>query len=309
MAVRSTPATRPTTAGDSIDEYFPLTREQLQAPAIPRVRLSLGPTPSTPASAPSPAAKTPHARESTVAARSRAETPAGATRPASPSHSSQTTTVNRFDAATTGHSATGHSATGHSATGHSATGHLATGHSATGHSATGHLAIGHSATGHLSAAESAVSAVSADVRFAPRTTEPASPSLAEMAAAAFPPGQVPWEASPVNSQSNAKSHTADPTHGAFTSGGDLSIALAAATRRSRQAAGDYPYWIVALIQILIGTILVIMVVNFANARRETAATAAPPAAQTEPAESGLRISWLGRQTPPSNTNHAGIFEN
>ncbi len=281
MAVRSTPATRPTTAGDSIDEYFPLTREQLQAPAIPRVRLSLGPTP---ASAPSPAAKTPHARESTVAARSRAETPAGATRPASPSHSSQTTTVNRFDAATTGHLATGHLATGH-------------------------LATGHSATGHLSAAKSAVSAVSADVRFAPRTTEPASPSLAEMAAAAFPPGQVPWEASPVNSQSNAKSHTADSTHGAFTSGGDLSIALAAATRRSRQAAGDYPYWIVALIQILIGTILVIMVVNFANSRRETAATAAPPAAQTAPAESGLRISWLGRQTPPSNTNHAGIFEN
>lgn len=256
MAVRSTPATRPTTAGDSIDDYFPLTREQLQAPAIPRVRLSLGPAPPTSASAPSPAALTPHAREITIAARSRATPQAGTTAPASPSHSSPTTAI-RVDAA---------------------------------------------ATGHLGAAHAGFP----DVRFAPRTTEPASPSLAEMAAVAFPPGQVPWAASPAESQ--AKPQTDEPTHGAFTWGGDLSIALAAATRRSRQASGDYPYWVVALIQILIGTILVIMVVNFANARRETAATAAPIVEQTEPADTGLRISWLGRQTPPSNTNRAGVFE-
>ncbi len=271
MAVRSTPATRPTTAGDSIDEYFPLTREQLQAPTIPRVRLSLGPTPPTTASTTSPGAKTPHAREFTVASRSRAETQAGATKPVSPSHLSQTTTANRFDAATTGHLAAGH------------------------------LAAGHSAAGHSAAAESALP----DVRFAPRTTEPASPSLAEMAAAAFPPGQVPWEASPAKPTSD----TADATSRMFTSGGgDFSIALAAATRRSRPASGDYPYWIVALIQILIGTILVIMLVNFANARRETATTAAPTAAQPEPGETGLQISWMGRTAIPGNTNSAGIFE-
>jgi hypothetical protein len=126
-----------------------------------------------------------------------------------------------------------------------------------------------------------------------------------MAAAAFPPGQVPWEASPAKPTSD----TADATSRMFTSGGgDFSIALAAATRRSRPASGDYPYWIVALIQILIGTILVIMLVNFANARRETATTAAPTAAQPEPGETGLQISWMGRTAIPGNTNSAGIFE-
>jgi len=258
MAVRSTPATRPTTAGDSIDEYFPLTREQLQAPAIPRVRLSLGATGPTPAVTPAPDTRPRHSPATTIAARTRSETQARATGPASPAHASLPADI-RIDAAV---------------------------------------------PGHLGAAHSAFSVDSPDVRFAARTAAQAPPSLAEMAAVAFPPGQVPWETSPTKAHAN---HS-EPTGGSFASSSGVSNVSAAVPRRPRTVTSAYPYWMVALIQILIGTLLVIMVVRFANARRETAATTAPAVGRTEPSFSGQPITWLGRPAPANNATDAGIFE-
>lgn len=112
-----------------------------------------------------------------------------------------------------------------------------------------------------------------DVRFVIRQKE-REPSLAEMARAAFPQGTSP---------------------------------LSPATENiSAPKSRDYPYWLVALFQIVLGTIVVILVVKFANLIRET--TSGPTQqvmvpSQKVPAETvtSRTATWLGSHST-GNTN-------
>lgn len=310
MAVRSTPAQRPA-AGDSVDSFYPLTREQLLVPAIPRIRLSLAASAASPAAAPSstdpsftaPSSTDPkgsasprHSAENTLAARSRADQTPGRLTPQSQRQSS-------FGGRPNPSAAAPNASNWISGEPHPNQ-RLDAGH------------LGRDGIGHLVPPPAANAPTGPDVCFAARVTTQPSPSLAEMAAVAFPPGQIPWESHSVGPRSRPQDGAA-----ALSSGGvDLATSLAAATRRSRTTSASYPYWLVALIQIFIGTMLVIMVVKFANTQRESAANTAPTttrgAATTTtshvPGQSdesaGLRITWFGRQASADHGSNAGIFE-
>jgi hypothetical protein len=86
-----------------------------------------------------------------------------------------------------------------------------------------------------------------------------------------------------------------------------SLSLASSEPSTSQSKrDDYPYWVVALIQIVIGTIFVILVVKFATLIRES--TESPsrqvlvPTPSDEPAPSVIsQVSWLGNsQTSTSS---------
>lgn len=105
-----------------------------------------------------------------------------------------------------------------------------------------------------------------DVRFAPKASIH-NPTLEEMARDAFPPGQSPLSGLPSDNATESK-------------------------------ANDYPYWVVALVQIAIGTLLVILVVKFANVVRESTDFAprqvlVPAQPDSSFASGSSRVSLLG----------------
>lgn len=120
------------------------------------------------------------------------------------------------------------------------------------------------------------SPIDSDVRFVTRASRN-QPSLEEMALQAFVPGQSP-------------------------------LLSPAATPASQAKPKDYPYWVVALVQVVIGTLLVILVVKFANLVRESSDFAPRQVLVPDPSDSSQvsersRISLLGqsetsRQTKP-----------
>lgn len=110
-----------------------------------------------------------------------------------------------------------------------------------------------------------------DVRFVTRSRGK-QPSLEEMALQAFPPGQ-----SPLNGGVSSPSNIA-------------------------KKGKDYPYWLVACVQIVIGTLLVILVVKFANLVRESTDFAPREVRMLTSPDSRLdsersRVSLLGHSEP------------
>ncbi|MBL8889425.1 MAG: hypothetical protein JNL67_05570 [Planctomycetaceae bacterium] len=104
-----------------------------------------------------------------------------------------------------------------------------------------------------------------DVRFVVRQKD-REPSLAEMAQAAFPEGASPL----------------------------LPSSSSVVVPQSR----DYPYWLVALFQIVLGTMVVILVVKFANLIREstsgpTRQVMVPNQMQTEEPLESRTATWVG----------------
>ncbi|MDP1563631.1 MAG: hypothetical protein Q8M16_19805 [Pirellulaceae bacterium] len=115
------------------------------------------------------------------------------------------------------------------------------------------------------------SQVETDVRFVTRSSAK-QPSLEEMALQAFHPGQSPLIGG-VPSHSNIA-----------------------------KKGSDYPYWVVACVQIVIGTLLIILVVKFANLVRESTDFAPREVRmRTQPASSleaeRSRVSLLGLSEP------------
>lgn len=289
MAVRSTPAHRPA-AGDSVDLFYPLTREQLLVPAIPRVRLSLADNQASAEDAPPP-----HSIDNTLASRSRGAAPARPTTPHSHRQPSPTARPEQITRSPSTDEQTSREPRLHQ--------RIDAGQ------------MGREPVGHLVPPQSNAVPAGPDVRFVSRAEASGSPSLAEMAAAAFPPGKLPWD---INS---AATPNQPPTRSSAWFAGDLDLAtsVAAATRLSRTVPANYPYWLVALIQILVGTMLVIMVVRFANSKRESAASpppaaaldsaaATPPNGNAADSAAGLRITWFGRQPSANQATNSGIFE-
>lgn len=118
----------------------------------------------------------------------------------------------------------------------------------------------------------ATSPIGSDVRFVTRS-RPGQPTLEEMAREAFSPGESPFVG------------TSDKSD------------LATQTR-------EYPYWAVALVQIAIGTLLVILVVKFANLMRESTDFApqqvlTPAAANSNVSSDHSRVTYLD----PSESSH------
>jgi hypothetical protein len=116
------------------------------------------------------------------------------------------------------------------------------------------------------------SPIGSDVRFVTRS-RPGQPTLEEMAREAFSPGESP-----------------------FIGTSDKS-GLATQTR-------EYPYWAVALVQIAIGTLLVILVVKFANLMRESTDFApqqvlTPAAANSNVSSDHSQVTYLD----PSESIH------
>ncbi len=113
----------------------------------------------------------------------------------------------------------------------------------------------------------------ADVRFVANAFV-LNPTLEEMAREAFPPGQSPLSVLPSENANEAK-------------------------------ANDYPYWVVALVQIAIGTLLVILVVKFANIVRESTdftprQVLVPARPDSRFASESSRVSLLGNSKTSGN---------
>jgi hypothetical protein len=124
--------------------------------------------------------------------------------------------------------------------------------------------------------------IDSDVCFVTRASRN-QPSLEEMARQAFAPGQSPL----------------------LSPGAAPAVQVTPATQAKSK---DYPYWVVALVQVVIGTLLVILVVKFANLMRESSEYAPRQVLAPNPSDSSRtsersRVSLLGqsdtsRQTKP-----------